>query len=128
MNKTIHLNQKLQDIAKTANHLADALQKAMGKISSQQALRQTNLSQHEECLTRSRSLLGEQRQFNILTLQQSSATQQRMAQYEIVMGDMARESKTIHDSICQQVQQGQQNQQAQAIHEAETVRLREELS
>ena len=29
--KTIHLNQQLQDIAKTANHLADALQKPWGK-------------------------------------------------------------------------------------------------
>ena len=43
------------------------------------------------------------------------------------MGDLARESKTIHDILCQQVQQGRQNQQAQSSHAAETVRLREEM-
>ena len=126
--KTIDLHHQLQHITTTANRLTESLQKALGQISSQQELHRTNLFQHEDCLSRGRNLLEEQRQFNILTQQQSGATQQRMDQYEEVMEELDRESRTIHDSTYQQVQQGQQNQQAQASHEAETVRLKEELS
>ena len=125
--QSILLNQQLQNITNTANHLANALQKATGQITSQQELHQNNLSQREECLMRSRMLLGEQRQFNVLTQQQCSTAQHRMDQYGLVTEELSLESRTLHANLHQQAQQGHLGQQSQAGHEAETVRLRDEM-
>ena len=44
------------------------------------------------------------------------------------MEEIARESRFLHDNLQRQAQQGLLNQQAQTSHEAETLRLKEELS
>ena len=100
----------------------------MGEISNQQEMHQNNLSQSEECLMRSRTLLEEQRQFNILTQPQSGTAQHRMDQYEPAMEALARESRTLRENLQQQAQQGHVNQKVQAVHEAETARLRGEMN
>ena len=126
--KTIELHQYLENVTGTANALTDALQKALGQITHQQELHQNNLTQHEDCLLRSRNLLAEQQQFNAVIQQKSIATQQRMDQYEAVMEELTQDSRLIHESIAQQCRQGMRNQETQGNHEAETMRLREELS
>ena len=86
--QSIALPHQLQNITNAANRLAGSLQKAMGggNLESTGNAPQNNLSQHEECSMRSRALLEEQRQFEVLTQQQCSTTQHRTDQYDLGYG------------------------------------------